>query len=143
LPIPPWRRNQLVFREVDMPSARPISTQILIALVAVLAPLASSGPAPAHTASRGLHLHLSPDPAPPGATIRVRANAGGPMVRLRAGWAGQEPVEVRPENASREIVLAIRVPETVEGETLSLAAEAETESGETVRAAAILRIAEP
>lgn len=112
---------------------------LLLLLLAALS-LALHGPARAHSASRGLHLHLSPDPAHPGAKIKVRVDASAPMVRLRAGWAGEEPAEVRLRKAREKIVLEIRVPETVESETLSLGAEAETESGETVRAAAILRI---
>ena len=122
---------------------RALSLLVPLLLLAAALGLALSGPARAHSASRGLHLHLSPDPASPGAKVRIRADARGPMVRLRAGWAGQEPVEVRPEKASKKIVIEIRVPEKVKGETLSLAAEAETDSGEIVRAAAILRITEP
>ena len=116
---------------------------LLLVLLAAGLPLISSGPARAHSASRGLHLHLSPDPAAPGAKIRLRVDASGPMVRLRAGWAGEEPVEIRPRKAKKKIVVEIRVPEKVETETLSLAAEAETDSGEILRAAAILQVATP
>ncbi|ANM31915.1 hypothetical protein ABI59_23645 [Acidobacteria bacterium Mor1] len=107
--------------------------------LAVLLSLASVA-ALAHGASRGLHLHLTPDPARPGSTLTVEVEASEPVLRVSAGLGEQrlEPREFDPPR--RKFELELKVPADPGAETLNAFAEVRTTSGKTLRASAVLRI---
>lgn len=109
------------------------------ALAAALA-AAAIGAAWAHGASRGLHLHLSPDKAARGADVAVAVNAAEPIVALAVGFVGQEPVRIAVKPAARDAAVTLKVPDGAAGESINVQAEATTESGRTLRAAAILQL---
>lgn len=102
--------------------------------------VAALGPARAHSASRGLHLHLSPDKAERGAEIAVTVNAAEPIVTLAIGFVGQEPTRVALKPARRDAVVTLKVPTAATGEAINVQAEATSESGKTLRASAILQL---
>ncbi len=93
-----------------------------------------------HGASRGLHLHLSPDPAKPGSKITLEIEAAEPMRQIRAalGDVKTPPHELDPPR--RRFELRLRVPAGTATETVNAHAEVKTVSGKTLRAAAVLRI---
>lgn len=113
-----------------------VATVLLVLLLAIFA---AASPARAHGASRGLHLHLAPDPAKAGTTVRVTVDAAEPLVSARVGWAGAEPRELAPRRPRRHLEVDLVVPAGSTG-TVSLQAEAKTREGRTVRAAAVLRV---
>ena len=101
----------------------------------VLALLAS--PALGHGASKGLHLHATPERAAPGAEVTLAVDASRPMRELTVGFVGGEPVRVVPERPVRRVEVKLRVPGTPAG-TASAHAEAVTDDGKTVRAALVV-----
>ncbi len=111
-------------------------TRAALALLLGLASLAAF----AHGASRGLHLHLTPDPARPGSTLTVEVEAGEPVRRVHAGLGEQrlKPREFDPPR--RKFELELKVPADATAETLNAFAEVRTVSGKTLRASAVLRI---
>jgi hypothetical protein len=112
----------------------------LAAAAALAAALLAPSSAPwAHGASRGLHLHVNPDPVRPGAVLRVEVNAAKRLSWLKVGVVDDDAVEVVPEHPTRKLVQRIRVPRTVSG-TLSVQAEGRLLDGKTVRAAAVVRV---
>lgn len=106
----------------------------------VLVLVLAARPALAHGASRGLHLHVTPDTASPGGTVAVAADAALPIARLRAAFVGADPSEVRPRRPRRRVVVTLTLPKTVAGATASVHAEVETASGKTLRAAALVKV---
>lgn len=102
--------------------------------------LAAVGIVRAHGASKGLHLHLHPDPAKPGGTIAVTVNAAEPLVELKVGFVGQEPEKSRPAEPRKDLLVSLEVPRTAPGTTINVQAEATTQRGKTLRASAILRL---
>ena len=110
-------------------------------VAAVLVFAVGSAPAFAHGASRGLHLHVQPSAAAPGGPVEISADAALPIARLRIAFVGTDPVEARPKQPTKRIVVTLRMPRDAKGATASVHAEAETVSGKTLRASAVLQIA--
>lgn len=104
-------------------------------LAFLLALLAS--PAFGHGASKGLHLHATPERAAPGTTVTIAVDASRPMREVTVGFVGGEPVRVVPETPARRVEVRLRVPGTSAG-TASAHAEAVTDDGKTVRAALVV-----
>lgn len=96
-----------------------------------------------HGASRGLHLHLSPDPARPGAMVTVEVEAAEKVARVTVAFSGHDPVVRKLDPALRRVAVELRLPERIEGETINAHAEARTASGGTLRASAVLRVSGP
>ncbi|MCU0253474.1 MAG: hypothetical protein MUE47_02940 [Acidobacteria bacterium] len=101
---------------------------------------AVAGAAWAHSASRGLHLHLSPDKAARGAEVAVAVNAAEPIVALAIGFVDREPTRVALKPGRRDTAVTLKVPDAVVGDAINVQAEATTESGRTLRASAILQL---
>jgi hypothetical protein len=101
----------------------------------------AAGPVFAHGASRGLHLHVVPGAAAPGGRLEIAADAALPIVRLRVAFVGADPLESRPKRPTKRIVVTLTMPHDAKGATASLQAEAETVSGKTLRAAAVVKVA--
>ena len=116
------------------------STIWLTVAVPVMLATSALGPARAHSASRGLHLHLSPDKAARGADVAVAVNAAEPIVALAIGFVGQEPMRVAFKPARRDAAVTLKVPDGAAGEAINVQAEATSESGRTLRASAILQL---
>lgn len=93
-----------------------------------------------HGASKGLHLHVTPEPATRGATVTVDVDAAEAMQRLRLGFVGSEPLTVTLDPPRSDATVKIEVPLTAEDETVNLHAEAVTVSGRVLRAAAVVRL---
>lgn len=102
--------------------------------LAVLALLLAS-PAFGHGASRGLHLHATPERALPGTKVTIAVDASRPMREVKVGFVGGEPVRVVPKSPARRLEVILTVPSG----TANAHAEAITEDGKTVRAALLLR----
>ena len=96
----------------------------------------------AHGASRGLHLHLSPDPAKPGATITVELEAEEPVSSVRLGFSGHEPKVRQLDPAKKRFSMKLEVPAKT-ADTVNCHAEVKTAAGKTFRASAVLRVAAP
>jgi hypothetical protein len=107
-------------------------------LLAAHAPIARP-----HGASRGLHLHLSPDPARPGAMVTVEVEAAEPIERVEVAFSGHDSLRQELDPPVRRVAVELRLPERIEGETINAHAEARTPSGGTLRASAVLRVSEP
>jgi hypothetical protein len=118
---------------------RSATTRAVASALAVL--LAGLGGALGHGASEGLHLHLSPDPARPGETIKVSVDGAHALRLAVVGIVDGRWAEAEPERPARHLELTLVVPEDAAGASLSVHAEAETEEGAVVRASAILRLA--
>ena len=121
---------------------RPSLTAVTLgsALVATLLVV----PAAWHGASRGLHLHVTPDPAVAGSEVEVDVEVGADdaIRELRIAFAENEAREMSPDKPVRRVTVRLVVPQETEGETVSLHAEVRTVSGRTLRASAIVRLAE-
>jgi hypothetical protein len=89
-----------------------------------------ASPAFGHGASKGLHLHATPERAAPGAEITINVDASRPMREVRIGFVGGEPVRVVPKTPAKRLSVVLRVP----AGTMSAHAEAVTDDGKTVRA---------
>ena len=111
----------------------------MLGLVVGTAGLAAFG----HGASRGLHLHLAPDPAPRGERITVEIDAIERVERVRAGFVGQPAVEHEPDPPARHLEVRLVVPPTAKGDTLNCQVEVRTTGGETLRASAVRRVSDP
>jgi hypothetical protein len=93
-----------------------------------------------HGASKGLHLHVDPPRASRGETVTVKIDARRPLAAIRLGIAGTEStVEIEPDPCTRHVEARATIPEDAEG-TISVHAEGTTTDGETVRAAAVVKI---
>ena len=112
---------------------RVLATGAAVALSAL--PRAAS----AHGASRGMHLHVEPDPAAAGVEVTVNVTAAEPLVRLRIGFTGHAPRAIQPDPPRRRLAVRLVVPE-VEPGVLNLQAEGDTADGGSLRASAVLRI---
>jgi hypothetical protein len=108
------------------------------AVVAAL--LLSAGAAFGHGASKGMHLHVSPDPARPGEEITVVVNVSRKINRLRIGIVGQKPATVEPEAPSRRITVRLTIPAAASLPTLGIQAEGDPRHGRPLRASALVRI---
>jgi hypothetical protein len=91
-------------------------------------------PAFGHGASKGLHLHATPDRAAAGTEVTIAVDASRPMRELKVGFVGAEPVRVVPKAPSKRLEVVLRVP----AGTGSAHAEAITDDGRTVRAALLI-----
>lgn len=94
----------------------------------------------AHTASKGLHLHITPEPASPGQTVTVEIDAEAPVARIEIAFVGGESVTRELKKPVRVLEVELKVPEKVEAEVINCHAEAVTEEGKVLRAAAVLRV---
>lgn len=103
--------------------------------------LAACQPAFGHGASRGLHLHVRPEPAVTGAEVQVAADAAEPLVALRVAFAGAEPVRATARPPSKRIVARLAVPRLRPSTAVNVQAEATTAAGRTLRASAIVLLA--
>lgn len=112
---------------------------IAMGLAAVAWP-AGGGPALAHSASQGLHLHLSPDAAVRDSDVAVTVNAAEPIVTLTIGFVGAEPKRLEFKPPRRDATVTLRVPADATGEAINVQAEAKAVSGRTLRASAILTL---
>jgi hypothetical protein len=104
--------------------------------VAVLAATAAFG----HGASKGLHLHVTPEAAKPGGEIEVRVDAVEPVVSLTLSVADGEPVRVVPDRPVKSVTAPLAVPLEAMGNAVNVQAEAVTRSGRTLRASAVVRL---
>ncbi len=95
-----------------------------------------------HGASRGLHLHVTPDPAAPRQVVTVEVNASAKVRALRVGFVDRKEVALTVDPPSRTVRVELRVPEAVRGGTINLHAEAVAVGGEVLRASAVLRVKE-
>lgn len=100
---------------------------------ALLVALAAA-PAWGHGASKGLHLHATPERPAPGSEVTIAVDAARPMREVKVGFVGGEPVRIVPRLPVKRIEVVLRVPA---GST-SAHAEAITDDGRTVRAAVLL-----
>lgn len=114
-----------------------------VATVGLLLLALAASPALGHGASKGLHLHVEPEPAAPGARLTVAVDTAEPVRKVTLGWVGGQELRHAPEEPSRHFLLKIQVPEESGAEVLNLQAEAITVSGKTVRAAALVRVGRP
>ncbi len=96
-----------------------------------------------HGASRGLHLHVSPEPATIGVDVEIAADASEPVAWLKVGFVGRDPVEVRPERPAKHLAAKLAVPPGKPSSTVSVQAEARTVGGRTLRASAVLVLPSP
>ena len=94
----------------------------------------AASPAFGHGASKGLHLHATPERADPGTEVTIAVDAVRPMREVKVGFVGGEPVRVVPRAPSKRIEVALRVPS---GST-SAHAEAITDDGKTLRASLLV-----
>ena len=106
----------------------------LLVLALLLAPSAALG----HGASRGLHLHVEPEPARAGEIVRISLDASERLRAVRVGLAGGQPVQRKLRRAIRHVVVKLRLPEGAQG-PLNVQAEAMTIAGGLVRASAVVR----
>ena len=113
---------------------------VTLATAACAAFLAAVTGALAHGASRGLHLHLLPESAPPGAEVEVAMDAALPIARARVSFVGQKALEVKPHIPAKRVVVKLTLPAGTRGAVINVQAEVETTSGKTFRAAAILKV---
>ncbi len=93
-----------------------------------------------HGASRGLHIHVTPDPALPGETLTVTIDSIEPVSHVTIGWVDAEPLTEKPEEPTRHVQVTIEMPKGIRKSILNLQAEARTTTGKTVRASALIRI---
>ncbi len=100
----------------------------------------ASVPARAHGASKGLHLHVTPDTAAPGGEVTIEADAALPIVRMRIAFVGVEPTEIRPKEPTKTSIVKLRVPAGVKSATINVSAEVEAAGGKTLRAGAVVKI---
>lgn len=91
-------------------------------------------PAFGHGASRGLHLHATPERPAPGVEVTITIDASRPMREVKVGFVGGEPVRVVPELPAKRLEVVLRAPA---GAT-SAHAEAVTDAGTTVRASLLV-----
>ena len=101
--------------------------------------LLAASPALPHSASRGMHLHVDPESAAPGAEIVIAADAVSPIVSLRIAFVGGKPTEVRPETSNRYVAVRLRVPASARG-TVNVHAEAEVGGPKPLRASAVVKV---
>jgi hypothetical protein len=115
---------------------------IRLACLATAAVLVAAGglPSRAHGESRGLHLHVSPDPAAPGATVTVEVTCENAVERVEAALTGGRSVRRKLDPPVARFELRLEVPEKNEGETINVHVEALTTGDKTYRATAVLRI---
>lgn len=93
-----------------------------------------------HGASKGLHLHVTPDPAPRGGRVEVEIDASSTLRSLKIGFVGQPALVLDIDPPSREARAELRVPESAAGDAANVQAEALTSEGGTLRASAVVRI---
>lgn len=112
-------------------------TALLVAAAGLLAPSFAH----AHGASKGLHLHLVPDRAAPGAIIEIDADAALPVAKLKVGFVGEDPAVIAPKTPAKRVVARRAIPKTAKpGTTINVMAEAETTQGKLFRASGIVTI---
>ncbi len=104
--------------------------------IAVLAATAAFG----HGASKGLHLHVTPQAAKPGDEVEVHVDAVEPIVSVTLSIADGEPVRVVPDRPVRSVVARLAVPLEAKGDAGNVQAEAVGRSGRTLRASAVVRL---
>ena len=109
-------------------------------LFAAAALLLALAPAFGHGASKGLHLHVVPDSASPGAEVKVRVDAAAPMVRMTISFVGTDPVEFIPNQASRSLTARLKVPADTKLGAINVQAEAHAVDGKAVRASAVVKV---
>jgi hypothetical protein len=93
-----------------------------------------------HGASKGIHLHVSPEPACPGASLRVEIDAVEAMTRVLAAAGQGKPSRFDAAAPSRRMVVTLRAPDRPRNGTINVAAEATAVSGRRLRASAIVRL---
>jgi hypothetical protein len=108
-------------------------------LIVVTAGLAVTAAFP-HGASKGLHLHVSPEAAQAGGEVEVRVDAAEPVTEVRVSFVDGETVIAKADRGSRAFVLQVVVPEGAGAPTQNVHAEATARSGRTLRASAVVRI---
>lgn len=104
--------------------------------VALVASLAQG-----HGASKGLHVHVEPNPAVPGRAVTVTVDATTALAVLEIGFEGYEAIRVRPDPPTRKVDVAVAVPADLAGDVGQVQAEGRTIDGRTLRASRIVRIA--
>lgn len=93
-----------------------------------------------HGAAVGLHVHVSPEPAAPGESLTVDIQAIEPMVAVRLGVGEADAIALDLEEPSRRHRIEARMPRQPDGETVSVRVEAETTTGRTLRASAVVPV---
>lgn len=93
-----------------------------------------------HGASRGLHIHLAPEPAAAGSEVTVTLDAEEPLKSASVGWVDGDALTVELEQPSRHVQLKLQLPVQVADPVINLHAEAVTVAGSRLRAAAVLRV---
>lgn len=109
-------------------------------ILAIAAASCFAGQASGHGASRGMHLHVEPEPARAGRTVRVELNVSEPIVRARVGFAGHPPVLVEPERPVRSLKIGLVVPADDRRGVVIIQAEAERARGAPLRGTAVVRV---
>ncbi len=77
-----------------------------------------------------------------GREVEVAADAAEPLVGLRVAFAGAEPVRAKVRPPSKRVVTKLAVPRMKPGTAVNVEAEARTAAGRTLRASAIVLLAE-
>ena len=108
--------------------------------VVLLVLILATAPVMGHGASRGLHIHLAPEPAAAGTTVTVTLDAAEPLRSASVGWVDGDALTMELEQPSRHVRLKLRLPEKVEDPVINLHAEVVTVAGSNLRAAAVLRV---
>ncbi len=111
----------------------------LLALAGLVLCAALTRPVAAHGASRGMHLHVEPDPVTAGAEVTVDVTAERKLDLLRIGFTGRDPLTLQPDPPVRRLTVPMTVPQ-VEPGALNLHAEGRTVEGGTLRASAVLQV---
>lgn len=114
--------------------------RVAIGLTVLACACLASIPARAHGASKGLHLHVTPDTAAPGGEVEIEADAALPIVRMRIAFVGVEPTEVRPKEPTKKLIVKLRVPAGAKAGTVNVSAEVEAAGVKTLRAGAVVKI---
>jgi len=113
---------------------------LALGVTVLAAAAAGAGSVLAHSASQGLHLHLSPDAAVRGSDVAVTVNAAESIVSLAIGFVGVEPKRLELKPPRRDVTVSLRVPADATGGAINVQAEAKAVSGKTLRASAILKL---
>lgn len=111
-----------------------------LVLLAVLVSGLASLPVHGHGASRGLHIHVTPDPAREGASLLIELNASRPLASARVAVDGRAPRHYPIDPPDRRLAVRIELPRRVSADAVNVRAEARTPGGKDLRASAIVRI---
>lgn len=115
---------------------------MLVAAVVLLG--AASQPVQAHGASRGVHLHLTPNRVVAGAKFSLEIDCMIPIATYTASVTQGEPVRrsIDPPAAHAETVLTLP-SRAVAGTTVNVQVEVRGTDGKLLRASALLNVIAP